>query len=241
MKTDKKPSVRNNKGLQKLTESEEKINSVLTLEKITLEDLSSFSKEEKNQFLKIMTERLNTLKGDELERFCNQLEDIMHPRVKNELWENNHINIMWGITHLIKEHGRMPSKSEIAYKTGISRQTIYKHLKDYKNNPYYTEFQQQFNIMSSKVMTTVFQYAINGDMRAAKLYLETIGALKNTSSGYNNGNINNNTLIQNQNNFIQIGAAILNQDIIKQMSPEQVNTIEGILKTIEVKEIEKEN
>ena len=41
-----------------------------------------------------MTQKLNSLNGDELERFCTQIEDIMHPRVKNELWEKNHINIM---------------------------------------------------------------------------------------------------------------------------------------------------
>ncbi|WP_123863379.1 hypothetical protein [Chryseobacterium rhizosphaerae] len=51
-------------------------------------------------------------------------------------------------------------------------------------------------------------------------------------------NLNNNTLIQNQNNLIQIGGTVLNQETIKNMSPEQISTIEGILKTIEVKEID---
>jgi hypothetical protein len=90
--------------------------------------------------------------------------------------------------------------------------------------------------MESKVLAKVFQFAVNGDMRAARLYLECTGALKNSASGNNSSNINNNTLIQNQNNFIQVGGTILNQEIIKQMSPEQLNTIEGILKTIEIKE-----
>ncbi|MCU7612902.1 hypothetical protein N0B16_00455 [Chryseobacterium sp. GMJ5] len=72
-------------------------------------------------------------------------------------------------------------------------------------------------------------------MKACKLYLECIGALKNTLPA---SNLNNNTLIQNQNNYIQIGGTILNQEIIKNLNPEQLNTIEGILKTIEVKEAE---
>ncbi|TLX23954.1 hypothetical protein FE904_19595 [Chryseobacterium indologenes] len=233
MNTNKKTTTKNNKGLQKLTESQNKLDSIMSLKKITLNDLGVLSEEEKNEFLSIMTRKLNSLQGDELERFCTQIEDIMHPRVKNELWEKNHINIMWGINILIKENSRMPTKTEIAHKTGISRQTIYKHLKDYKDNPYNKEFEQQFSFMYPKLMASLFRFAIEGDMRAAKLYMESIGALKTPSSG-NDGNNMNNTLIQNQNNYIQIGGAILNQDTIKNMSPEQLNTIEGILKTIEV-------
>ena len=235
MNTDRKSTAKNSKGLQKLTESEKKIDSVMALKKITLNDLGSLSEEEKNKFLSIMTRKLNSLQGDDLERFCTQIEDIMHPRVKNELWEKNHINIMWGINILIKDNGRMPTKTEIAHKTGISRQTIYKHLKDYKENPFNQEFEQQFSFMYPKLMASLFRFAIEGDMRAAKLYMESIGALKTPISG-NGGNNMNNTLIQNQNNYIQIGGAILNQDTIKHMSPEQLSTIEGILKTIEVEQ-----
>ncbi|GEN69626.1 hypothetical protein DRF57_23140 [Chryseobacterium rhizosphaerae] len=75
-------------------------------------------------------------------------------------------------------------------------------------------------------------------MKATRLYLECIGAFKNTSLSNQINNLNNNTLIQNQNNLIQIGGTVLNQETIKNMSPEQISTIEGILKTIEVKEID---
>ncbi|UOU98991.1 hypothetical protein MUU74_03325 [Chryseobacterium daecheongense] len=235
MKTDKKPTKQDTKGLQKLTESENKIDKVLALKKIAIEDVHDLTEEDRNRFLKILVEKLNTLKGDELEGFCTQIEDIMHPRMKNELWENNHINIMWGITTLIKENGRLPSKTEIANKTGISRQTIYKHLRDYKSNPFNNEFQEQLTFMYPKLMSSLFRFAIEGDMKAAKLYLECIGAFKNTSSGNSVNNLNNNTLIQNQNNYIQIGGTILNQEIIQNLKPEQISTIEGILKTIEVK------
>ncbi|MDC8099637.1 hypothetical protein [Chryseobacterium rhizosphaerae] len=236
MKTDKKSDPTAHKGLQKLTESENKIDAILTLKKITPADTNLLTDQERAELSRILTQKLNTLKGDEKEKLCNQVEEIMDPQTKNEIWEHNHINIMWAISSYIKENGRMPTKTEISSKTELSRQTVHKHLKEYKSSTYYTEFQQQFEIMQSKIMTMVFQYAINGDMKAAKLYLECIGALKNSLSANSGNNINNNTLIQNQNNYIQIGTTILNQDLIKQMSPEQLNTIEGILKTIEVKQ-----
>ncbi|WP_223560206.1 hypothetical protein [Chryseobacterium lathyri] len=240
MKIERKQTLRNNKGLQKLTESESIIDSVLSLDKITPEDIKRFTTEQRNNLSEAIQNHFNQLRGEERDIFYQKIEAIMVDDTKNQMWEQNHINIMWAITSHIKENGRMPTKTEIASKTELSRQTVHKHLTDYKNSAYYSEFQTHFHVMQSKVMTTVFQHAINGDMKAAKLYLECVGALKNISSGSNQNNLNNNTLIQNQNNFIQIGATILNQEIIEQMSPEQLGTIEGILKTIEVKEVEKD-
>ncbi|WP_223558347.1 hypothetical protein [Chryseobacterium lathyri] len=241
MKTNKKAIAGINKGLPKLTESENKINSLLSLEKITREDLKILNAKEREDLTLILTRQFNTLTGEDKDKFCTQVEEIMDQGTRNEIWEHNHINIMWAITSHIKENGRMPTKTEIASKTELSRQTIHKHLANYKNSPYYAEFQQQFHIMQSKVMTTVFQYAINGDMKAAKLYLECIGTLKNTSFGNNPNHINNNTLIQNQNNYIQINGKVLSQETVKNLNPDQLNTIEGILKTIEGKDIEKKN
>jgi predicted DNA-binding protein YlxM (UPF0122 family) len=236
MKTNKKQSTGNNKGLQKLTESEKKINSILALKKIRLEDLEILNDTERIQLYQIITDRFNEPNGNERDDFYHKIEAVTAPETKNQIWENNHNSIIYGIATLTHEYGRMPTKSEIANKTKLSRQTVHKHLKEYQSNSLYAEYQQQFKFMESKVLAKVFQFAVNGDIRAARLYLEYVGALKNQSSGNNNNNINNNTLIQNQNNYIQIGAVLLNQEIIKNLKPEQISTIEGILKTIEVKE-----
>ncbi|GEN74153.1 hypothetical protein [Chryseobacterium lathyri] len=236
MKRERKQPPQNNKGLQKLTESEIKINSVLALKKITHADIKDFTNEERDRFSEIIQNRFNPLRGEEREVFYEKIEAIMIDDTKNQIWESNHLNIMWAISNLIKENNRMPTKAEIASKTELSRQTIHKHLKDYKNSPYHVEYMEQFQIMQFKLMTAILQYGMSGDMKAAKLYLECIGTLKKGLSGNNNDGTNNNTLIQNQNNFIQIGGTILNQEIIKQMSPEQLCTIEGILKTIDIPE-----
>ena len=117
----------------------------------------------------------------------------------------------------------MPTKTEIAIKTELSRQTIHKHLKEYTSHPQYLQQVEQFRFMTSKVLAKVFQFAVNGDIGAAKLYFNVMGNL--------NGQPSNNILIQNQNNFIQINGTILSQETIKNLNPEQLNTIETILKT----------
>lgn len=123
----------------------------------------------------------------------------------------------------MQEFGRMPTKTEIATKTELSRVTVHKHLKEYANHPQYLGQLEQFRFMTSKVLAKVFQYAINGDTGAAKLYFNVIGF-------NNNEQVPTNTLIQNQNNFIQINGTVLSQETIKHFTTEQLNVIETILK-----------
>lgn len=212
------------KSLQKLTESEVKINNLLSLDTITVEDTKILTQEEKDLFYRILDERIKTLQGLELNLFCEKVVALFNQETKNQLWENNHNSITACISNLMQEYGRMPSKSEIAAKTELSRQTVHKHLKEYSTHPQYLEQIEQFRFLTSKVLTKVFQYAVNGDIKAAKLYLEIMGG--------NLGHGVNNTLIKTQNNYIQINGTILSQEEIKKLNPEQLNSIEQILKTV---------
>ncbi len=212
------------RGLQKFTEIEAKINKVLTLERITPSDIKPLSEIEGTRLSEILTERFNKLKGTERDNFYKKIELIITDTTKNQLWEKNHIQITLAISTLMQEYGRMPTKTEIANTTELSRQTIHKHLKEYMNHPLYLGEIEQFRFMTSKVLAKVFQFAINGDTGAAKLYFNIMGFL-------NNGQASNNTLIQNQNNYIQINGTVLSQETIKHLNPEQLNTIETILKT----------
>jgi predicted transcriptional regulator len=224
------------KSLQKFTENEAKINNILSLDLITTKDLEHLNKDEYSSLMKILSGRFNELKGMERDKFYKKIEPITSETTKNQLWENNHSQITWAISALMQENGRMPSKTEIANKIDLSRQTVHKHLKEYASHPEYLEQIEQFRFMTSKVLAKVFQFAVNGDIGAAKLYFNIVGFM-------NNGQTPNNTLIQNQNNYIQINGTVLSQETIKHLNPEQLNTIETILKTAlpqpEVLEIDK--
>ena len=210
------------KSLQKLTETEVKINNIHSLKQITYSDLDTLSDAERELFIAKTNKKFNELKGDERDKLLKKLEPITTELVKNQLWERNHVEITCAISVLMQEYGRMPTVNEIATKTELSRQTIHKHLKEYATNPHYLEQVEQFKFMSSKVLAKVFKYAVNGDMRAAKLYLSAMGMYNEPAP--------KNTLIQNQNNYIQINGTVLSQDNLKQLNPEQLNTIEAILK-----------
>jgi len=215
MKTDKK-------NLQKLTD--EKINDILKLSRITPKDVEPLSDRETSKLMQVITEKFNSLIGNERDIFYTKIEAICHEETKNQLWESNHNKITAAISVLLQDYGRMPSKVEIAKKSELSRQTIHKHLKEYKTHPLFLGQMEQFRFMSSKLLAKVFQYAINGDIAAAKLYFSVIGYA-------NAGQQQNSTMIQNQNNYIQINGTVLSQETIQQLNAEQLNSIESILKT----------
>ena len=105
MKTDKK-------NLQKLTD--EKINNILKLSRITPKDVEPLSDHETSKLMQIITEKFNSLIGNERDSFYTKIEAVCHEETKNQLWESNHNKITAAISVLLQDYGRMPSKVEIA-------------------------------------------------------------------------------------------------------------------------------
>lgn len=73
--------------------------------------------------------------------------------------------------------------------------------------------------MSHALLAKVFRSAGNGDMRAARIYFDMVGAMDKQQTG----------TINTQNNYIQINNTILSQDKLKQLTEEQLNLIEKIV------------
>lgn len=213
------------KGLQRFTKYEIKRNNLLNLKQITLDDLDKLTKIECEKFLKEANEKLAIVTGRERDKFLKQFELIFSNETKNQLWENNHNRITNAISFLIQDLGRNPSKVELASKTGLSRPTIDKHLKEYANNPLYIQEMEQFKFMTAKVLSRVFTFAVNGDIRACKLFLEMAGNL--------NG-LNNSTTINTQNNFIQINGLTISQQQIQQLSADKIGQLQDLLKPIPI-------
>jgi len=193
----------------------------LTLEKITLDDIACFSKMERDSLGETATKILNSLKGEEKSNFFSKIEQVVAVNFQNEFWEYNHLLITNAISKLMCTYGAMPTKSAIARETGLSRQTVTKHLKEYKTKSEYIEEMDRFNVMTSKVMASVVKSAVNGDIRASRLYLEMVGAINKKSPG--------GMIINEQNNYIQINNTILSQENLKKLSAEQLNQIELIV------------
>lgn len=207
-------------SLQKFTKKQIKVNRVLAMKTITINVWNSLNKREKRIANGILVERFNNAKGIERDKILAKMDSITGEQTKNQIWTINQTRISNSIVKLTQEFNRMPSKDEIAEECGLSRQTIHKHLSEYAEHPLFKEELTQFKFASTSLLAKIYKMAIQGDIKAAKLYFSVIGA-----------DVINKPQLGTQNNYIQINGMVLSQETIKHLNPEQLKSIETVLKT----------
>lgn len=203
-------------SLQKLTKLEQKTMELFAQEKITYDDIQGLTKEQIDHFQKTTTEKLNNARGEELDKLRDKIDPILSQQTKNDLWENNHRKIIQEVSNFINEHGRMPLKVDLAQRLGLSRQTLNKHFKEYKDSPQYIDHMETFRFMTEKLIAKMFQFALHGDVKAGRLYIDMVGHMGNTS-------------IKSQTNYIQVNNLIISEEKLKTLNPDQLKKIKEIL------------
>jgi hypothetical protein len=207
-----------------LIAARQKVNNLLSLRKITQGDISDLSPLELDCLAKTATNKLRQLTGEERDDFLDKIELIVPETTKSNIWEANQLAITNAISSFMTEHGIMPTIGAIADEAGLSRQTVAKHLKEYKTRPEFIAEVEQLRFMAPKLVASLYKSAAKGDTRAARLYLETVGAVNRQQPG---------TLINQQNNYIQINNTILSQENLGKLSAEQLDQIERIVRGVE--------
>jgi hypothetical protein len=206
------------KSLQKFTSTRKKIEYLYSLDQITFKDIHEIlNGDEIKIFYNEMTQKSKDLKGKEYDMFWHKVDKIIHQETKNSLWEYNHSQITAYLSDFIHENGRMPHNSELAARTGLSRQTIHKHLKEYQDSSLFDEQQKQLLFLREKVLAKMFSFGVKGNIKAARLFLECTSGMNEKKL-----NVTNNT----QNNFIQINGTILTQDFINGLSSDVLQVIQ---------------
>ncbi|MBD1363197.1 hypothetical protein IDJ77_05175 [Mucilaginibacter sp. ZT4R22] len=204
-----------------LTVARRKVDELLALKKITVENVQELTGAEREIFQERLTQILADSKGVERDNLLAKIELILPDSTKNDVWEHNHTVIRSAISDFMRQYGVMPTKSAIAEETGLSRQTVTKHFKEYKSHPEFIAEAEQFKFMSHEMLASVFKFARNGNMRAARLYFEMVGAINKPGT---------NTVVTEQKNYIQINNTILSQENLKQLTAEQLLQIENIVR-----------
>jgi len=205
--------------LSNRTGPEIKVNNLLALKTITLKDIEGLTRIEREHLEEVATLTLDKLKGDARDKFLDKIDQIIPASMKSKVWEYNHMLISDAINRLMRRYGIMPPKTAIADETGLSRQTINKHLKEYKAQPEFLAQMEDFKFMAPKILANVFKSAGDGDVRAARLYFEVTGVINKAQ----------NTVVNGQTNYIQINNTILSQENLKQLTAEELNQIESIV------------
>jgi hypothetical protein len=76
----------------------------------------------------------------------------------------------------------MPVMKSLEDKTNLSRQTITKHLKEYKESELFKDYKEQYKMLHSKVLDVVYKISMTGDIKACKLFLEATGEMIKAST-----------------------------------------------------------
>ncbi|MES2274762.1 MAG: hypothetical protein V4592_01985 [Bacteroidota bacterium] len=197
-----------------------KIRDLFDKQKITINDIQDFSQRERACLGRMAQSRLEKLKGAKRDEFLNKTELIFDAGTRHSLWEHNQMVISTAIANYINTYGVMPPIQIIVKEAGLSRQTVAKHIKEYKQSTGFEAENEQFKLMTNKMLANVFRMGSKGDMRAARLYFEMVGAINKPQAG---------TVVNKQNNYIQINNTILSQENLKNLSAEQLNQIENIV------------
>jgi hypothetical protein len=190
------------KSLQKLS-----ISDILKKEKITLIDLESLTDEEQRELYRRFNTMYHEAKGTEKDNLLIKADEIIKPQTKNGLWEANHNNIIAFIHNGIVVNNMMPTIVDLMEKTGLSRQTISKHLKEFKEHELYKEHKAQFQILATSVLKKLFHLSMGGNVQASKIFLDAVGET--------NQNIKANQYIdKQQNNYNSEPQAITGMKIV---------------------------
>ncbi len=134
------------------------------------------------------------------------------------IWEENHKKITECIRTVLKEKGTMPSISFIVSDTQLNYRTVKKHLAEFSTAPAFKEEVGKYRLMVCAVLNKLSCYAIQGDMKAARLFLELMGMIK-TNKNFVNG----------QDNYVEVNSVKITDEVINNLNHTEKVMIENVI------------
>lgn len=138
--------------------------------------------------------------------------------LKNHTWQMNHLKVIASISYLMQANGRMPTTTEISINAGLSEETIYKHLKEFKTSELYSHELEKFEFMKQRILSALFNFGIQGDVRACKVYLDHFKEANEPKVGN-----------YQQNNYIQFNNLKLSLEEVENLPLEVKGKIEKLI------------
>jgi hypothetical protein len=151
--------------------AEDKISLLQSPYSISFTDFERLSAEDKELLHKYIAAKLKDLKGKERDAFLLRVNKIIDFNTKDDIWEDNHKTIMHWVKKIMINENRAPTQMELVSYTRLSRSTIIKHLKEYKDHPMYQWERELMKISMETVIERLGIAAMKGNVQAIKLYL----------------------------------------------------------------------
>lgn len=156
-----------------------------------------------------------------LELCTETLSPEKGPELRRTRWQVNKTRIENVIHNYILTKNRIPAHCEIEERTGLSRQTISKHIKEGVTSNLYQEELNSFRLMTMNLLGCLYKLGIERkDVRAIKVYLDYF---KEPTAGVTPN-------IKQQNNYIQINNTLVDEITVNELPEVARLQIENIIK-----------
>jgi len=202
--------------------------------KLTKEEVNSLSDRDTSSFYNLLNKKSAKLSDDldspervtALDSFWSQTEEIACEHSKSVMWDSNHVRILNYIHNYVKSYWTVPTITNIAQDTGLSRRTIYKHLNETNIQDYLGKEFNKYTLLMPKVLGCLYslcfhEYSDRRDViRASKVILDFL----QFSTKYG-GSVS----IREQNNHITINNTTITQDQLQKLSPDKLSEIEMLI------------
>lgn len=96
------------------------------------------------------------------------------PNKKRQDWEDNHRRISQAVLSHYRSSHKTPTQAEIAKLTGLSRETVGKHLREMDFDKLFDRNRAMMALHSDVLMMAVINSAIKGSFGAQKLYFQIV-------------------------------------------------------------------
>ena len=196
------------------------IDELLKKSQILEEDVKGLSPDGMKFLYAHIQKELNSSTKENVEDRMYKYYRILPEDSKNQIWDNNHLNIINAMYDCIRTSGFIPTKTLISNKTGLSRTTVQKHLDRYPESDLNKFFIQSKFMLEQKLLGTLLFHASHGDVKSARLYMEATGMI-NSSTSSGGG--------KTDQNFIQINGTTINQTFINQLPSDLLNQLEQMI------------
>lgn len=215
-------------GLQKFTELRTKEDFIAFKENSTEEEFKSYA--DYIQPLINKSLEVGSPEKDKLDFRFNCLHywyelrypepsDVL-PQFKRMRWQINKSKIEHAISKHILDYNRIPSNNELESITGLSRQTVYKHIKEGTGSDYYKELDNSYKLLRGRVLSSLYTIGLEDrNVKALKVFLDYTGGAATTP-----------TTIKQQNNYLQINNTRIDEVTVNNLPEEARLQIEGIIK-----------
>ena len=137
--------------------------------------------------------------------------------LRNITYETNHSQITTCIHNYILENNCFPTVFKITETTGLSRQTVYRHLDSGLKNKFNALVKGKLEYMATHALSKLYLIGIKDDnVSALKHFIELSGAINRNPR-------------EKVNSYIQINNVTITQEDIKNLPPKSIEAIKNLL------------